>query len=173
MSLEQLAYLSQIAAGAAVVASLLFVGVQVRQFTDAMAAQTRQHVASSWFIIAQLVSDNADAFGAGLTSENAGFADLSPEDRLKFVSVIFALYKHYENIFLEYRAGRIDEATWAPWSTHMLIYFHQPGVQSWWAIRKHSFALAFQAYLEGSQKPDAPSPAALLRQPRAEARDVR
>jgi len=162
MSLEQWAYLSQIAAGAAVIASLIFVGVQVRQFTDATKAQTQQHVASSWFAIGQLVCDNAAAFGAGLTSTDARFADLAPEDRLKFVAVIFALYKHYENIFLEHRAGRIDARTWAPWSIHMLIYFHQPGVQSWWAIRKHSFDPEFQAYLETSQKPDVPTPATLL-----------
>jgi len=168
MTLEQASYFSQIIAALGVLASLLFVGFQIRQNTAAMRAQTRQHIASSWFAMVPPICDHAEAFAAGLRSQQPGFADLTETDRLKFVSTIFGLFKHYENIYLEHRRGGISRDAWAPWSTHMRLYFHQPGVQTWWAMRKGSFIPEFQVYLETSEKPVTPTPAELLGKPAAQ-----
>ena len=79
-----------------------------------------------------------------------------------FVSILFGLFKHYENIFRQVQTGHIDADTWAAWSVHVRIYFHQPGVRSWWAMREPAFAPAFRAFLESSSEPSLPSRAALL-----------
>lgn len=157
MSLEQWSYLGELAGAFAVVASLAFVGLQVRQFTEAARAQTRQHIASSWFELSTLIVQNPSTFTAGLRSAAPGFADLAEDDRTKFVSILFALFKHYENMFLEHRDGRVSAEVWAPWSLHMRIYFHQPGVQTFWALRKEAYTASFQAFLESTQKPNEPS----------------
>ncbi len=165
MTLEQWSSLSQIVAAAGVLASLLFVGFQIRQNTLAMIAQSQQHIATSWFTMGQLVADHAPAFGAGLRSKDPAFADLKDEDRLRFVSIIFALFKHYENIFRQFQGGRVEADVWAAWSFHMKMYFHQSGVQSWWRMRKEAFAPSFRAFLESSETPTVPSPAKLMETP--------
>ncbi|MGD9982094.1 MAG: hypothetical protein AB7H66_08340 [Hyphomonadaceae bacterium] len=157
MSLEQWSNLGDLAGAIAVVASLVFVGVQVRQFTEATRAQTRQHIASSWFELSNLVIQNPHTFTAGLRSTAPGFGDLVEDDRTKFVSILFALFKHYENMFLEHRDGRVDAEVWAPWPLHMRIYFHQPGAQTFWVMRKDAYTTSFQAFLESTEKPVAPS----------------
>ncbi len=73
MSLEQAAYLSQIVAAFGVLASLIFVGLQILQNTRATRAQTQQHIASSWFVMGQMIADHPAAFAAGLKSEDATF----------------------------------------------------------------------------------------------------
>jgi hypothetical protein len=167
MTLEQWSSLSQVVAAAGVLASLVFVGFQIRQNTLAMIAQSQQHIATSWFTVGQLIADHAAAFGAGLKSNHSAFANLKDEGRLRFVSIIFPLFKHYENIFLKFTSGRVDEGVWGAWSFHMKVYFHQPGVQAWWKIREEAFAPSFPAFLESSEAPAVPSPAKLMEPPSA------
>ncbi len=162
MSLEQIFYLTQSVAAIAVLASIFFVGLEIRHNSREARAQTEQHIASSWFEMGRMIADHAAAFGAGLRSSDPAFLDLTEQDRLVFVSILFGLFKHYENIFRQVQTGHIDADTWAAWSVHVLIYFHQPGVRSWWAIRGAAFAPAFRTFLESSSAPKLPSPAALL-----------
>jgi hypothetical protein len=161
MSLEEAAYLSQIAGVIAVLGSLVFVGLQIRQQTLATKAQTEQAIAANWMALGQLIADHAEAFTAGLVSKNPAFTDLDDANRMRFLTGIFALFKHYENMFLQFERGRVGAEDWEPWSNHIQMYFFQPGVQSWWAIRKSAFAPAFRVFLDAAKKPDEPSPQAL------------
>lgn len=161
MTLNDIYLLSQIVAVAALLVSLVFVGLQVRQQTIAVKAQTEQAIAANWMAIGQMISDNAEAFTAGLLSRDPAFADLSDADRMRYLSAIFALFKHYENMFLQFHKKRIDADEWAPWSHHIHVYFHQPGVQNWWAIRKQAFTPAFRTFLDASVAPAEPSPTQL------------
>jgi len=161
VSLETLASLSQIAGGFAVIASLIFVGVQIREQANATRAQTEQAIAANWMAVTQVVADNADSFAEGLVSTSETFAELGDGGRLRFLSAIFALFKHYENMYLKFEKGRLSDAEWEPWSNHIQMYFHQPGVQIWWGLRKTAFSPAFRSFLEGCERPPELSPAEL------------
>lgn len=161
ITLESLALLSQVAGAVAVFASLIFVGFQMREQANATRAQTEQAIAGNWMALAQVIGDGAEAFTAGLLSTNATFADLNDADRMRFLTALFALFKHYENMYLQFRKGRIGEAEWEPWSNHIQMYFHQPGVQSWWSLRKSTFTPVFRAFLDDSVAPHELSPVAL------------
>ena len=161
MTLESIALLSQVAAAFAVFASLIFVGIQIREQANATRAQTEQAIAANWMAIAEVIGGNAEAFTAGLVSTNSTFADLSDADRMRFMTAVFALFKHYENMFLQYQKGRIHKADWEPWSNHVQMYFHQPGVQSWWRLRKSAFSPHFRDFLDGCTVPDELTPTAL------------
>lgn len=161
MTLESLALVSQVAGAAAVFASLVFVGFQVRGQANATRAQTEQAIASNWMALAQLVGQNAEAFTSGLMSTSATFADLTDADRMRFLTTLFVMFKHYENMYLQFRKGRIGEQQWEPWSKQVRMYFHQPGVQTWWTLRKSGFSLSFRQFLDSSVAPDELSPVAL------------
>lgn len=163
VQLQTLALLSQIGGTIAVFASLLFVGVQIRGQANATRAQTEQAIASNWMALTNVIAENAPAFSKGLVSTSATFADLDDAERLQFLSSMFALFKHYENMFLQFSKGRISHDDWEPWSNHIQMYFHQPGVQAWWGLRKSAFSPPFRRFLEGSAPPPELSPAALHR----------
>jgi hypothetical protein len=78
------------------------------------------------------------------------FSDLPENDRLIFISIIFALFKHYENIFRQFENGQIDQDTWTTWFIHVRMYFHQPGVQSWWKMRGPAFTPSIREIREVS-----------------------
>lgn len=153
MTLETLALVSQIAAAAAVFASLIFVGLQIREQANATRAQTEQAIASNWVGIGEMMATAGEAIAAGVVSESSTLADLSDGDRMRFFSAMFAFFKHYENMYLQRDKGRVGKAEWESWSNHVKTFFHQPGVQSWWAIRRLSFAPGFRNFLEGCEGP--------------------
>jgi hypothetical protein len=70
-----------------------------------------------------MIADHPAAFGAGLRSSDTAFSDLKEEDRLAFVSILFGLFEHYENIFRQVQTGHIDADTWDAWSVHIPIHF--------------------------------------------------
>lgn len=153
ISLENFALLSQVAGAIAVFASLIFVGLQIREQANATSAQTEQAIASNWLALAEVFGVNAEALTAGLASKSGTFADLNDADRMRFSAAMFALFKHYENIYLQFEKGRIREAQWEPWSNHLQMYFHQPGVQLWWGSRQSAFSRTFREFLDNSIPP--------------------
>jgi hypothetical protein len=148
--LETLALFSQVAAAAAVFASLVFVGLQIREQANATRAQTEQAVAANWLVVAEVMGSNAGAVTAGLQSKSESLAELNDAERLQFFSIMFGFFKHYENIYLQYRRGRITTDEWEPCSNHVLMFLGQPGVRAWWNMRKSAFAPQFREFLEAN-----------------------
>lgn len=161
MTLENIALLSQIAATVGLFASLIFVGVQIREQANATRAQTEQAIASNWNGLAQVIAGSAEAFTTGLASTSATFEELNDADRMRFLTAMFALFKHYENMYLQFQKGRIGPDHWQAWSNHIETYFHQPGVETWWALRKSAFLPRFRTFLDDSMATGEGSPNAL------------
>jgi hypothetical protein len=153
MSLEQISLISQIVSAVAVIASLIFVGFQIRQNTLATRAQMREHIMSDWMSTAQVLIENPKVFATGIAGAEEEYYALSNEDKFTFMTQAFLIFKHYENMFLQYQAGFLSDEIWAAWSTHPLMYFHQRGIQNWWKQRGMAFAPSFRAFLEASEAP--------------------
>src|SRR5438128_837131 len=67
----------------------------------------------------------------------------SDEERLRAVSFLFATFKFFENAWFQRRQGILDPEQWLGWDVYIRLYFHQPGVQTWWRLRKVAFAPGF------------------------------
>jgi hypothetical protein len=153
MSLEQISLISQIISAVAVIASLIFVGFQIHQNTQVARAQIREHIMSDWGSTAQVLTQNPKVFATGIAGAQEEYDALSNEDKFTFMTQAFIVFKHYENMFLQYKAGFLDEETWVAWSTHPLMYFHQRGIRNWWKERGIAFTPSFRAFLEASEAP--------------------
>ena len=162
MSLESAFFVSQIIAAAALVASLLFVGFEIRHATRATRAQINQNIASGWFSVGPLIADSSRLFVTGIRADEQAFAALSDEQKLGFGSVLFVYFKHYENMFLQHQEGFIHTEDWNAWMTHLFLFWHTPGVQVWWRMRRGVFSPGFRHYLETSPQATTPPPADLL-----------
>jgi hypothetical protein len=105
--------LGQALSATAVVLSLLFVGMELRQNTLAERAQTRQQLANSSRELLLTIADNPTLSRAYAAMYGAmgGFADttLSPSDSLQARFVMFANLRNLENVWLQSQAGVVDE----------------------------------------------------------------
>ena len=145
-----------------VVLSLLFVGYSIVQNTKATRAQTHQAITQSFMSIAQVIAERPEAFAGGVVSDADEFQNLDAGDKAFFIAAIFGLFKYFELMFMEHSEGNTDDETWSAWSQHMLMQFHQPGVQAWWSLRQATFHPAFRKFLNESQPPNMKSFAELM-----------
>lgn len=153
MSLEQASYLSQIIGSIAVLASLVFVGLQIRQNT-----KSQKNVAVDSLSVAiaaiNVPAMESAALGEALSKATNDWGSASREQRIVAHYFLFSYFKLAENAWYQRQANVLDEMQWSGWATGARMFFHSPGVQdAWWPRRRYTYSPEFQAYLAGTAPP--------------------
>ncbi len=152
MTLQDLSLLAQIVGGAAVLASLIFVGIEVRLNSAITRAQVHQQLSDTFTAYLETLAGHANIVAVG-TSSKAGLAKMTDDELLRFSFLMAGLFKIWENAFHQYKNGFLDERAWQSNVQWMLTWYHLPGVGIWWLVRKDLFAHEFQAFVEASPPP--------------------
>lgn len=155
MTLDHWASLSQIVGAVGVIASLIFVGLQIRDNSSAVRSATAQAVHdnyASWYIS---LSDNE----AALATSAKGFVDLnslSPAEKAQFVCTMMAFLSHSQNAFHQWKEGHLSDGLWAGWEALMMNLVNTPGGAAFWAERGYVFGAEFQNHVADimQRKPD-------------------
>ena len=151
MSLEQWSYLSQIVGGVAVIASLIFVGVQLRQNTKAVLAQTSQAHATCYQQIIAGISDNGEfarIWRIGLLD----YESLNPDERARFLAFTSMLFRFYESSQVQAQRGTLDAEHWHTIAQQVADLVTLPGIQAWWTLRRHWHSERFRDWFESLPK---------------------
>lgn len=157
MSLEQLSFLAQIVSAVAVIASLIFVGIQLRRATSAIRATSSQAHSSLYTDLVQSVIDNADfarIWSIGISDPKA----LSEEEWVRFVAYASALFRLYESSRVQWLNGRLDEEHWHTIERQAADFGHLTGLWSAWQLRGHWYSTEFRAWFEGLRPLEMPRP---------------
>ena len=144
MDLTQLANLGEFIGGVAVLVTLAYLAIQVRQGNSLARIQVHQQVAristdSSWQV---------DTEAAALFRKAAiDFEALSSDERVVARSRFVAIVNYYEMLFYARRLGHVDDDLWAS-RVHRLrtnVGVFGPGL---WQITKGDFGAAFQDFVD-------------------------
>src|ERR1700754_530222 len=111
MSLEQLAFLAQIISAVAVVASLVFVGFQLRHATSAILASSSQAHTDIYTSLVQTIITNGDfarIWFVGLGDPSC----LKDEEWVRFVAYATALFRLYESSRVQWLRGSLAKEHW-------------------------------------------------------------
>ena len=114
MNLNDLANIGQIVGAIAVVISLIYVALQIRQNTNAIRAATAQSVHehfANWY--------NSFARDASLSQIAINglkdYGSLSEADKARCVAVFMAFLSDSQNAFLKWRQGLLQRLLWLGW----------------------------------------------------------
>ena len=155
MTLEQWAFVAQIVSALAVIASLVFVGFQLRHATAAIRSTSSQAHSSLYTDLVQSIIDNADfarTWSVGLTDPKA----LAEHEWVQFVAYASALFRLYETSRVQWLNGRLDEEHWHTIERQAADFGHLPGLQIAWKLRGHWFSAEFRAWFEGLKPAEVP-----------------
>ena len=111
MTLQDLGNIGEFIAAFGVIASLIYVGFQVRQNTRAMRAQIHENLTSGYLSIINTVAAHPTAFAKGLRSDS-NFDELTDEEKVQYFGLIFGFFKHFEHMFVQHERGLIDDQAW-------------------------------------------------------------
>ena len=152
MTLEEFNYIAEIIASIAVIASLIYVALEVRQNTVAVRLNTLHDVKDTIRETNLLVAKEGDL--AEIVFEGlADLAKLSGAPKARFYTWAHNLFLGYENLYLQYLGGALDPRHWSGMAQHMRDVSSVPGMQAYWADRRHWFTEEFRKYWENEVLP--------------------
>lgn len=111
----------------AVAASLVFVGLEIRQNALATRGATQQELAASAQALALLVAETgelsdllarADAIGRSQSAET--LSDFSPGEALRVGSFYLSVFRLWEQAYYQHRLGNLDPELWGGWESNIV-----------------------------------------------------
>lgn len=154
MSLEEAACLGQVIAGLAVLGSLFFVGLQIRQSMrfQKLAAINALSTAIACINIPGM---ETPALGEALAIVSQDWNKATRDQRIIAHYFLFSYFKLAENAWYQRKGGVLEPAQWFGWENMVRMYYHSPGIQGvWWPRRCNAFSRSFQSYLARTRAPD-------------------
>ena len=138
MSFEQVSYLAQIVASVAVIASLIFVALQIKQNTRALQRNEHNSTMEQWTVIRQAIAQNreiAELMTAGLHGERA----MDAADQLRLEQMLQENAWAAFHIWDRTQRGIFPKGTFEATGGALLrTLLKTPGGESWWHTAKHT-----------------------------------
>lgn len=131
MSLENVYFVTQIIAALAVIASLLYVGIQLKQNTQAIRAAAVQSITETVATNATNIAaspGNASLFRRGLNDYTA----LTESEQAQFVQLMNGIFLSQDSIFWLYTNGSFPEELWQREFGGLRAWLATPGGKSAW-----------------------------------------
>jgi hypothetical protein len=152
--LEQTYFVTQIVAGIAVVLSIIYLALQLKQNTRAVRLNTLHGISEAFRAQYALVGASeavASVYMKGLSQPD----ELNQAERVQFYALMHNQVRSYENAFYQHTEGALDERYWAGMLGQMVNTSSQPGFVQYWNDRRSWYSDAFQHHMEQVVIPDA------------------
>jgi len=150
MTLESIAAISEVVGAVAVVISLLYVGIQIRQNTVSQNALMHQQLVDSQNEVNRNISSNPQV-NALIEKATVDIKSLSNEEMRQLRFAYFGFFNLWHIAFANFRRGMLEQYIWEEWergATWMLT--NDPAARYVWddlsevyesSFRKHIYSL--------------------------------
>ncbi len=159
MDLQSLGNLGEFISGIAVVISVVYVALQVRQNTESL--RTENYARALERVAAMQSQLSRDTHLVQLLSR--GLTDLSKlplQQRIQFTWSLYELFGALEFMFHASRSRALPDEIWDRWSAVLAWWLTYPGVRSWWESRPTPFTPSFTAFVEATLENNPADPQA-------------
>ncbi len=147
MTISDLGSIGEFVGAFAVLASLIYLALQIRQNTRTVRTATAQAIQTAMNEAhAHVKQDPAAAriYRLGLSEPSK----LDEDEQVQFSMTMYSVFAQFENIFYQHQQRTLDSAIFARHSSAMKFYLQTPGGAEWWASWKNRFSSDFGKFLE-------------------------
>jgi len=146
VTLETIYYLSSIVASTGVIGSLIFVGLQLRQNTEALRTGAANHYQASVGEVELFVAQNME-FAELLVKGRAG-EEVSDAERLRLWVFYGNGPRTWQNVYLQYSNGALSPELWSGFRARLAqVVNEDKGLVEHWGRSKTTFTSAFNALI--------------------------
>jgi hypothetical protein len=151
MNWEAIHAVAELAGAIAIVASLAYLALQVRQNTKTLRAWIFQGTLIE--AVRMRVAAGQDPKMASLLFETArhSYSQLPEHEQKQALHLIVGLCRLYENVHHQHARGMIDDIVWEPWHDEITALVRTTSFQQLWEEIASSFNRDFRAYVEQSR----------------------
>jgi hypothetical protein len=143
MNLEQYVQVAELIASVAVVVSIVYLGLQVRQSTRVNSATARHALSKFALEFSMFKAEHADRL-ARVTSQ----VDLSDGDLVFRSFNHMMIFLHAETYFHHYELGLMPAKHWNGYVKYVTDYLSTPGVDEFWSDVGPAFSVDFSKWVD-------------------------
>lgn len=143
MNLEQYVQVAELIASVAVVVSIVYLGLQVRQSTRVNSATARHALSQFALEFSMFKAEHADRL-ARVTSQ----VDLSDGDLVFRSFNHMMIFLHAETYFHHYELGLMPAKHWNGYVKYVTDYLSTPGVDEFWSDVGPAFSVDFSKWVD-------------------------
>jgi hypothetical protein len=148
MNWEALGAIANLFAAIGVIATLIYLSIQIRQNTKAVRSSSIQNLVQSLSTTAQAAVENESMIPL-LLKANTGDSALTEEERTRLHFWFVMTFRRFEGVYFQRDLGFVDAAVIEGFErSHIAIIASKTG-QAWWTNSKEIFNSGFVSYVEG------------------------
>ena len=147
MNWEAVGAIANLLAALGVIATLIYLAIQIRQNTKAVRSSSIQNLVQSLSTTAQAAVENTHIIPL-LLKANAGAGALTEEERTQLHFWFIMTIRRFEGVYFQRDLGFVDAAVIEGFErSHIAILASKSG-QAWWTSSKEIFNSGFVTYVE-------------------------
>ena len=156
MTIQDWGAVGEIVGGVGVIASLLYLAVQIRQNSRMARNATTQHIlGQSAQMNIQVAGDVSDA----LAKSGAG-STLAPDEEFRVSSMFLAVFAAHWQVYYQHSKGMIEGEIVEAYERRTLFMLERPDIREWWRANAFRFSEDYQTYVDELLPRVAPGEAA-------------
>lgn len=151
--IKKIAHIAEIFGGVAVLISLLFVGVQLKESTKATRSSTAAATISNisdWYVTMGTDEESSASFWRFLADPES----MTKEERLQHIYVVHGLILTFQNSYFLAQEGTLDIRIHESINQALIGVKDQPGFILFWESRKSIFFQEYQEYVDAILQSD-------------------
>jgi len=147
MNWDAIGAVGEILGALAVVVSLGYVAIQIRQNTEATRDLAAQNLTTADAEANYLLAGNAEL--SRIVQDGVfNHSELNEYEQFRFNALFFAVYSQFDFAYRRYKSGKLDEISWKKMEYEIPLYLHLPGANEWWEQDKSRFTDEFQSFVD-------------------------
>ncbi|NCF19582.1 MAG: hypothetical protein GWP63_15170 [Haliea sp.] len=147
ISLSELGSLGEFVGAIAVIGSLIYVAVQIKQNTNAVRISSAQAHLEVWNDVVSNFCQSpelARIYSRGLQ----GISELNTSERVQFFAQVGLIFRYYESSYLQRDEQALDDKLWKGLQETMIDTLYYKGCKEWWERRRHWFYEEFRELVD-------------------------
>ena len=147
MTIQDWGALGEMIGGLAIIVSLVYVGLQIKQNTKTTQVATSQAFTDlHGVIVMPVVCDKEfrDIYWRGLS----GLSNLQGNELAAFSAWTVHTFRTWESFYYQWQASAFDDHLWSGFQIQLRDLVGYPGIRETWKTRTHHFSEEFQELVE-------------------------
>jgi hypothetical protein len=146
MNWEAIGSVSELIGAIAVVVTLIYLAVQVRQNTRAIRLDTGHAITEDFRSMFALMAEHKEL--AALVHKAASDPDdITGVEKVQYYGLNSNFVRALENAYIQWSENALDHRHWAGMKRMLIDYARLPGFGEYWKNRKHWFSKDFQNFM--------------------------
>jgi len=145
---EQIYYVAEIISVVAVVISLIYVGIQVKQNTQAVRNSTLQNISENQLNVHGLIAAHGDLADIVFKAATGDGSEQGTE-KFRFTAWMHTAVRSLENAYYQHREGALDERNWRSLCRQYGPILHTGLNAHYWRDRSFMYSDDFREFVDG------------------------